>query len=57
MIYFYDVKLRYFKNNKSFIVLYPHISFAELFDFLSEKMNKHSSCEIFSIKGHYSNWR
>lgn len=57
MIYFYDVKLRYFKNNESFIILYPHISFLELSDFLCNKMKKHSSCEIYSIKGHYSDWR
>lgn len=53
MIYFYTVRLAYWKNNERFLVDYK-VSFAEIMDFLYEKKKKYSSLEIYWIKPYYS---
>lgn len=53
MIYFYDVKLCFFKNNVKIINEYL-VSFAEIIDFLYFKKLHNSSVEVYSIKPHYS---
>lgn len=52
MIYFYNVRLSYFKNNTRVLIDYV-VSFAELIDFLYEKRKINSSLEIYWIKPYY----
>ena len=53
MIYFYNIRLRFWKNNKYFFKDYL-LSFADIADFLYYKKLKNSSMEIFWIKPYYS---
>ena len=53
MIYFYNIRLRFWKNNKYFFKDYL-LSFADISDFLYYKKLKNSSMEIFWIKPYYS---
>lgn len=52
MIYFYSVRLCYWKNNERILCDYK-VSFADLIDFLYEKQQKYSSLEIYWIKPYY----
>ena len=52
MIYFYTVRLAYWKNNQRILVDYV-VSFAEIIDFLYEKQQKNSSLEVYWIKPYY----
>lgn len=52
MIYYYSVRLAYWKNNERFLVDYV-VSFAEIINFLYEKQQKYSSLELFWIKPYY----
>ena len=52
MTYFYEVKLRYWKNREWFQKTYI-VSFVEIIDFLLEKKLKNSSMEIYTIKPYY----
>lgn len=53
MIYFYDVKLCFYKNNIKFINEYL-VSFTDIIDFLYYYKQHNSSMEVFSIKPHYN---
>ena len=53
MIYFYTIRLCYWKNNERILVDYK-VSFSDLIDFLYEKQQKYSSLEIYWIKPYYS---
>lgn len=53
MIYFYTIRLCYWKNNERIFVDYK-VSFSDLIDFLYEKQQKYSSLEIYWIKPYYS---
>ena len=53
MIYFYNIKLCFYKNNEKIINEYL-VSFAEIIDFLYYKKQHNSSVTVFSIKPHYS---
>lgn len=52
MIYFYTIRLCYWKNNKRILCDYK-VSFAEIVDFLWEKQQKYSSMEVYWIKPYY----
>ena len=52
MIYYYSVRLAYWKNDKRILVDYK-VSFAEIIDFLYEKQKKYSSLEVYWIKPYY----
>lgn len=52
MIYFYTIRLAYWKNNKRILVDYV-VSFADIIDFLYEKQQKNSSLEVYWIKPYY----
>ena len=56
MIYFYDVRLRFWIN-KNFVLKDYLVSFLDLPDFLYYHKNKNSSCEIVFIKAHYSKYK
>ena len=49
MIYYYIVRLAYWKNDKRILVDYM-VSFAEIIDFLYKKQKKYSSLEVYWIK-------
>lgn len=53
MIYFYDVKLLFYRNNEHYIKSYV-VSYLDLPNFLYMKKQKNSSMEIYSIKGRFS---
>ena len=52
MIYYYTVRLAYWKNDKRILVDYK-VSFSEIIDFLYEKQKKYSSLEVYWIKPYY----
>lgn len=52
MIYYYIVRLCYWKNNERILVDY-RVSFAEIIDFLYEKQKKYSSLQVYWIKPYY----
>lgn len=51
MIYYYDVRLRFWINNKYVLKDYL-VSFLDITDFLYNHKKKNSSCEIMFIKSH-----
>lgn len=51
MVYFYDVRLRFWINNKYVLKDYL-VSFVNITDFLYYHKKKNSSCEIMFIKSH-----
>lgn len=55
MIYYYTVRLCYWKNNERILVDY-NVSFAEIIDFLYEKQKKYSSLEVYWIKPYYKKY-
>ena len=55
MIYYYNVRLCYWKNNERFLVDYKD-SFAEIIDFLYEKQKKYSSLEVYWIIPYYKKY-
>ena len=55
MIYFYTIRLAYWKNNEKFLVDYV-VSFADIVDFLYEKHLKYSSMQIYWIKPYYKSY-
>ena len=52
MIYYYTVRLAYWKNDKRILVDYK-VSFSEIIDFLYEKQKKYSSLKVYWIKPYY----
>lgn len=52
MIYFYDINLRFYKNDDVIFKRYI-VSFIELLDFLNRIKARNSSMEIYSIKPYY----
>lgn len=52
MIYFYTIRLCFWKNNERILKDY-RVSFAEIVDFLYEMQQKYSSMEIYWIKPYY----
>lgn len=55
MIYYYSVRLCYWKNNERILCDYK-ISFADIIDFLYKKNKKYSSLVVYSIKPYYKNY-
>lgn len=58
MIYFYNIKIIYYKNDIKILKEYKNISFAEIFSFLNNIQKKHSYFTIYSIlPNNYYKWR
>lgn len=52
MIYYYTVRVAYYKNNKKIILDYK-LDFSNIIEFLYEKQKHNSSMEIIWIKPYY----